>query len=107
MNKYWLWNWKFGGEILVGEIIRWWKFSVVKNSVVKNSVVKNFVGEKFSTWKFSVVKSAIGEKYGGEKYVEFQVKIKGWDIRVIPSDLAPSCWDNVPSLTDFRFGNLP
>ena len=32
--------------------------------------------------------------------VEFQVQIKGWDIRVIPSDLPPSCWDNVPSLTD-------
>ena len=39
--------------------------------------------------------------------VEFQVQMKDWDIRIIPSDLPPSCWDNVPSLTDFRFGNLP
>ena len=66
INKYWLWNWKFGGEILVVEKLRWWTFSVVKNVLVKNSVVKNLVGEKFSMWKFSVVKSAVGEKDGSE-----------------------------------------
>ena len=39
--------------------------------------------------------------------IEFEVQNKGWDIWVSPWDLPPSFWENVPSLTDFQFGNHP